>query len=223
ERRPSAEGDQAGALEAVAAHLFQHLRGRDNLVFANSRGRVEELADRLRRLCEEARVPVEFFPHHGNLSKELREQLEAALKSDRPTTAVCTSTLELGIDIGSVHTVAQVGPPPSVASLRQRLGRSGRREGEAAVLRLYAVEPALDRDARADEPLRRRVAPTVAMVGLLRRRWYAPPRPQAPHLSTPVQRVLSGVERHGGALAGPLCQALCARGPFRSGDAARCV
>ncbi len=223
ERRPSAEGDQAGALEAVAAHLFQHLRGRDNLVFANSRGRVEELADRLRRLCEEARVPVEFFPHHGNLSKELREQLEAALKSDRPTTAVCTSTLELGIDIGSVHTVAQVGPPPSVASLRQRLGRSGRREGEAAVLRLYAVEPALDRDARADEPLRLRVVQTVAMVELLLRRWYEPPRREALHLSTLVQQVLSVIVQHGGAHADQLYQALCARGPFRSVDASTFV
>lgn len=218
ERRPSAEGDEASASEVIAAHLFQHLRGRDNLVFANSRGRVEELADRLRQLSEEARVPVEFFPHHGNLSKELREQLEAALKSDRPATAVCTSTLELGIDIGSVHTVAQVGPPPSVASLRQRLGRSGRREGEAAVLRLYVVEPALDRDARADEPLRLRLVQAVAMVELLLQRWYEPPRGESLHLSTLVQQVLSVIVQHGGAHADQLYQALCARGPFRSVD-----
>lgn len=216
ERRPDTENGGTSALEAIAAHLFLHLRGKDNLVFANSRARVEELADRLRRLCEESRVPVEFFPHHGNLSKELREQLEAALKSELPATAVCTSTLELGIDIGSVHTVAQVGPPPSVASLRQRLGRSGRREGEAAVLRLYVSEPALDRDAASDEPLRLRMVQTVAMVELLLKRWYEPPRGEALHLSTLVQQVLSVIVQHGGAQADQLYHALCVLGPFRS-------
>lgn len=220
DRRPGREDDPATPVEAIAAHLYEHLRGHDNLVFANSRGMVEELADRLRRRSEEARVPVEFFPHHGNLSKELREQLEAALKADRPATAVCTSTLELGVDIGSVHTVAQIGPPPSVASLRQRLGRSGRRDGEAAVLRAYVTEPALDRDARPDEALRLRTVQTVAMIELLLQRWYEPPRAGALHLSTLVQQVLSVVTQHGGARADQLFGALCAGGPFRSVDAA---
>lgn len=205
--------------EAIAAHLFEHLRGQDHLVFANSRGYVEELADRLRRLSEESRVPLEFFPHHGNLSKELREQLEAALKADRPATAVCTSTLELGIDIGSVHSIAQVGPPPSVASLRQRLGRSGRREDEAAILRMYITEPALDRDARPDEALRLRLVQSVAMMELLLQRWYEPPPPEALHLSTLVQQVLSIIVQHGGAQAAQLYQVLCGHGPFRSVDA----
>ncbi|WP_238474699.1 helicase-related protein [Azospirillum cavernae] len=48
-----------------------------------------------------------------------------------PTAAVCTATLELGIDIGDIASVAQIGPPWSVASLRQRMGRSGRRAGHS--------------------------------------------------------------------------------------------
>ena len=68
-------------------------------------------------------MPNEFFPHHGNLSKEEREHVEARLKGPMPTTAICTSTLEMGIDIGSVRSVAQIGAPPAVAALRQRLGR----------------------------------------------------------------------------------------------------
>ena len=113
-------------------------------MFANARAEVELLAARLRDLCETAGVPNEFFPHHGNLSKELREDVEAALKDHgRPTTAVATTTLEMGIDIGSVHSVAQIGAPPSVAALRQRLGRSGRR-GEPAILRIYVTEPSVD-------------------------------------------------------------------------------
>ena len=216
--RASTDGKTPTPTEEIAAHLFQHLRGTDNLVFANSRNRVEELSDRLRRLSEESRVPLEFFPHHGNLSKSLREELEAALKADRPVTAVCTSTLELGVDIGSVHSVAQVGPPHSVASLRQRLGRSGRREGEAAVLRLYVTEPELDRDARPDEGLRLRLVQAVAMVELLLRRWYEPPRTEALHLSTLVQQVLSVIVQHGGARADQLFGVLCRSGPFRTVD-----
>ena len=100
--------------------------------------------------CEvgKAGFPNEFYPHHGNLSKELREDLELRLKAgDLPTTAVCTTTLELGIDIGSVKSVAQIGAPRSISSLRQRLGRTGRREGEPSVLRIYAIEPELDERA----------------------------------------------------------------------------
>ena len=126
--------DDQEAHQQIAADLFRVLRGQDNLVFANSRAAAELYAARLREMCEASGAPNEFFPHHGNLSKELREDVEAALKDrGHPTTAVATTTLEMGIDIGSVQSVAQLGAPPSVAALRQRLGRSGRR-GEAGRL-----------------------------------------------------------------------------------------
>ena len=104
---------------AIADHLFKTLRGSDNLVFANSRRQVEIYANRLAELSDDRGAPNEFWPHHGNLAKAVREDVERQLKDrTRPVTAVCTSTLELGIDIGSVSSVAQVGPPPSVAALR---------------------------------------------------------------------------------------------------------
>ncbi len=142
---PEGEGENhnpgAGDDLAIARDLYGVLRGNSHLVFANSRQRVEVFADLLRRLCEKNRVPNEFWPHHGSLSKEIREDSEAALKeSGRPATAVCTSTLEMGIDIGFVASIAQVGNPPSVAGMRQRLGRSGRRE-EPPSLRIYIQEP----------------------------------------------------------------------------------
>lgn len=141
---PDAMGADEGevepiALDHIADHMFSTLRGANNLVFGGSRRRVESVADRLRRRCE-AGVPNEFFPHHGSLSKGLREELEARLKkADLPTTGVATTTLELGIDIGSVKSVAQISAPRSLASLRQRLGRNDRRRGAAAVLRIYVA------------------------------------------------------------------------------------
>ncbi len=229
EEAPDDDTNQPSAVEAIADHLYQHLRGHDNLAFANSRAFVELLSDRLRLRCEADKVPIEFFPHHGNLSRELRESVEAALGSNRPTTAVCTSTLELGIDVGSVHSIAQIGPPPSVASLRQRLGRSGRRAGEAAILRMYVTEPPTTGDDRADVALRLKLVQSIAMVDLLLDRWYEPPGEQALHLSTLVQQVLSMIAQHGGARANQLFSVLCAHGPFRRvtpalfGDLLRCL
>lgn len=97
---------------AIAVDLYRHLRGRDSLVFDNSRRAVELYVDKLSSLSEQAGAPIEFWAHHGSLSKEHRLDAESSLKGRMPTTAVCTSTLELGIDIGSVDVIAQVGPPP---------------------------------------------------------------------------------------------------------------
>lgn len=105
-----AEDVTAGDRLAIAGHLFTTLRGTSNLIFANTRTDVEIYADLLRRRCHAARVPNEFVPHHGSLSKELREDAEARLKDKNlPVNAVCTSTLEMGIDIESVASIAQHG------------------------------------------------------------------------------------------------------------------
>ena len=199
----------------VGAHLFEVLRGKDNLIFANSRRNVEIYGDRLRRLSEEAHVPNEFWPHHGSLSKELREHAEAMLKDPSiPASVVCTTTLEMGIDIGSVATIAQVGAPPSVASLRQRLGRSGRR-GEPSVLRMYIDEPKLDAELPPQDTLRAELVEAIAMVRLLVAKWCEPPSAGALHLSTLVQQTLSLIAQYGGAKAVEAWRVLCRDGSFR--------
>jgi len=203
------------AKSAIVEDLFRVLRGTNNLVFPNSRRAVEFFADRLRRKCEDARVPNEFWPHHGNLSKESREETEAALKQrERPATAICTNTLELGIDIGAVKSVAQIGPPPSVASLRQRLGRSGRRKGEAAILRGYAIERQLTAQSSLSDQLRESLVQSVAMVRLLARSWYEPVPAEGMHASTFVQQVLSAISQYGGLRIGQIWEILCQRGAF---------
>ena len=201
---------------AISVDLFAALRGQNNLVFPNSRRNVELFADLLRRQCERHAMPNEFWPHHGSLSREIREETERALKKgDRPASAICTTTLELGIDIGSVASVAQIGPPPSVASLRQRLGRSGRR-GNPSVLRCYCVEEPLDVNSPIADQLREGLVQTIAVIQLLLERWYEPPRVQGLHLSTLIQQMLSLVAQYGGITAKQAFQTLCGTGPFRS-------
>lgn len=200
----------------IGMHLFKVLRGSNNLVFPNSRRQVERYTHLLNKLCESNKVPNEFWPHHGSLSKEIRAETEGALKQkDLPATAICTNTLELGIDIGAVKAVAQIGPAPAVASLRQRLGRSGRRKGEPAILRGYCVEDALAADSSLNTLLRLETVQLAAQISLLLENWFEPPRVQGTHLSTLIQQVLSAIAQTGGATAGQLYALLCAPGcPF---------
>ncbi|MBI4641908.1 MAG: DEAD/DEAH box helicase [Candidatus Tectomicrobia bacterium] len=203
-----------GSLLEIGKSLFKNLRGSSNLVFANSRNRVEIFADMLRRMCEEQHLPNEFWPHHGSLSKELREDAEAAIKDKtRPVSIVCTSTLEMGMDISSVTSIAQVGVPPSVASLRQRLGRSGRR-GDPAILRIYLQEEELTENSSPSDCLRAGLVQTIAMVRLLLAKWCEPPPSGGLYLSTMVQQILSLIAQYGGMTAAQAYNVLCKNGPF---------
>jgi ATP-dependent Lhr-like helicase len=206
--------DTGGDEMAIATDMFDVLRGSDNLIFANSRRLVEIYTDLLRQMADERGLPNEFFAHHGSLSKDLRESVEQRLK-DRtlPVNAVCTSTLEMGIDIGDVRSIAQIGAPPTVAAMRQRLGRSGRR-GDAAVLRVYVSEDEVKASTPPPDSLRSELVQSIAMVDLLLERWYEPPEPGDLHLSTLVQQLLSVIAQHGGVMAGDAYTVLCAPGPF---------
>lgn len=216
---PGQEGGGPSNEVAIAGHLFDKLRGSRNLVFAGSRRNVETYSDRLAGMCRRAKVPVEFLPHHGSLSRDRRTHVEDTLRDGRvPLTAICTSTLELGIDIGDVECVGHIGPGFSVASLRQRLGRSGRRAGEPAVLRMYVAMPKLGPQSNPIDRLRLELAQGIAMIDLLLEKWCEPPAPGALNLSTLTHQVLSVIAERGGASAARLYRMLCERGPFRAVD-----
>lgn len=208
--------ENPAAPAALAEHLYRVLSGTNNLIFPNSRREVERYTHLLNLLSEQDGKPREFWPHHGSLSKEIRTDTEAALKQKgRPASAICTNTLELGIDIGAVKSIAQIGPPPSVASLRQRLGRSGRRPGEPAVLRGYVIEDAIEAESTLKTRLRLDTVQSTACVLLLLERWFEPPAVNGLHLSTLVQQLLSSIAQYGGLKAAQAYQLLCAdQGPF---------
>jgi len=207
------------APKPVVVDLLRALRGRVNLLFAGSRSNVEIYADALRAESERLGFPNEFFPHHGSLSKSEREAVETRLRDDpRPTTAVATTTLELGIDIGDVETVAQIGPGTSVASLRQRLGRSGRRPGKPAILRIFVLEDKASRGGHPLDRLRLGLIQSIAMVEALREGWCEPPATQGLHLSTLIHQILALIMQTGGLTASATYRILCERGAFRTVD-----
>lgn len=205
--------------KAMSDDLFRLMRGKHNLLFAGSRVNVEVCADRLRTMCDDERLPQEFFAHHGSLSKAIREDVETRLRDDpRPTTAVATTTLELGIDIGEVDAIAQIGPGSSVASLRQRIGRSGRRAGRPATLRMFVAAPPFKRGGHPLDRLHLDLVQAVAMVECLIADWCEPPLKAGLHLSTLIHQILALILQYGGVLPAQAFKLLCGRGPFRNVD-----
>lgn len=204
------------AQSQICTDLYRFCRGGNHLIFANSRKRTELIATLLSEKCERNIVPNEFFPHHGSLAKELREGLEQRLhKDDLPTTAVCTMTLELGIDIGKVDSVVQVTAPHSVSSLRQRLGRSGRRGG-SSVLRMLITEKQIDVDTSLVDRLRLQLIQSLAMIRLLiASRWFEPADTSLYHFSTLLHQVLATIGQWGGIRADQIYTLLCRQGPFQ--------
>lgn len=124
-------------------NLYKETRDNKVLIFPNSRGKAEEIAVNLMKISERVGGHSNYFSHHSSVDKQVREYVEEFAKSKlrRSFTIACTSTLELGIDIGSVDQVVQIEAAHSIASLIQRVGRSGRREGMKSSLLLYATEP----------------------------------------------------------------------------------
>ncbi|MFC1468012.1 DEAD/DEAH box helicase, partial [Verrucomicrobiota bacterium] len=99
------------------------------------------------------------------------------------------------------------------ASLRQRLGRSGRRS-DAAVLRMFIPEDELTAQSHVSDQLRLEIIQCVAMVNLLLKKWYEPPQVNQLHLSTLVQQTLSVIGQYGGVRANQLWALLCDSGVF---------
>jgi len=113
---PSAE-QMSQILDIIADHVKGH---RTTLVFVNTRRMAERVAHQLGERLGEDQVAA----HHGSLSKERRQRVESRLRAGDLRALVATASLELGIDIGPVELVCQIGSPRSFATFLQRVGRS---------------------------------------------------------------------------------------------------
>ena len=113
-------------LSQLARDAARSAKGQKSLFFCQSRSTTEAVAEYMRR------AGTEVFVHHSALSREERLRAEESFQHGSDACIVCTSTLELGIDVGDLDRVLQAEAPDTVGSFLQRMGRTGRRAGQAA-------------------------------------------------------------------------------------------
>ena len=119
------------ALTVYYKDLFETVKGKNSLIFTNSRLSAERTARSLDIVARKYGIENMVAVHHGSISKEFRKDAEERMKDRyRRTVTVATSSLELGIDVGTTEKIVQIGPPLTCMSLLQRMGRSGRRGGK---------------------------------------------------------------------------------------------
>jgi ATP-dependent helicase Lhr and Lhr-like helicase len=112
----------AAVYDRIAALVRAH---RTTIVFVNTRRLVERVAHQLEERLGAGRVAA----HHGSMARRIRLEAEARLKAGEVPVVVATASLELGIDVGTVDLVCHVGAPRALATLIQRVGRSGHARG----------------------------------------------------------------------------------------------
>ena len=157
----SAEAGHAESVwEGIIPRVLDDVESHDTtLVFTNSRRQAENTADRLNQVLVARDAGADegsavgggergsgisggpFLAHHGSISDAMRRQIEDDLKHGRLPALVGTSSLELGIDIGSIDMVVQLQSPKSVAQGLQRVGRAGHQVGATSYAKVYATHP----------------------------------------------------------------------------------
>ncbi|WP_310551092.1 DEAD/DEAH box helicase [Paenibacillus glufosinatiresistens] len=163
------------ARKAYYDFIYDHSHLQKALIFTNSRSDAENAILEMRRIAARRQEPDVFHVHHGSISSMLREEAEAALRQGPgPAVAAATLTLELGIDLGELERVLQLGAPYSCASFVQRLGRSGRRAGSASEM-LFVTPEEEDEEAQLPARMPWTLLRAIAVVELyVRERWVEP-------------------------------------------------
>lgn len=157
--------------------ILPELKDKKSLFFSNGRSDTEMMARTLKEIGLNAKV------HHSSVSKSLREVAEEKLKtSGEEMCLCCTSTMELGIDVGELDVVMQLGCPSTVASFKQRMGRTGRRQGtishyEFCISKEYELINA------------------IAIVELARRKWIESANTSYDSYTVLFQQIYSMIEQ----------------------------
>jgi len=175
--------DLSHDVDHAAAAIAARARGKKSLVFVESRSHAEKVGRALKGRR------VEVFIHHSSVSRADRELAERQFVSGHNTAIVCTSTMELGIDVGDLDHVMQIDAPRSVASFLQRVGRTGRRPGARSNASFHCLTPMS-------------LVQAVALLRLAERGWVedVEPATEATHILAHQIMALSlergGVSRH---------------------------
>ena len=181
----------------AAAGIAQIARGKKSLVFVESRSKAERVAQSLDG------TGVEVFIHHSAVSREDRTLAEAQFSRGQNTAIVCTSTMELGIDVGDLDQVIQLDAPGSVASFLQRMGRTGRRANTRSNCTFFCVSP-------------ESLLQSVALLRLAETGWVEDVRPAAQAMHVLAHQVMALTLQEGGISRHRLLPWVHAAYPFSS-------
>ncbi len=181
----------------LAADVALRARGHKSLLFCQSRSLTETLAERMRG------QDIDVFVHHSSVSLEDRRAAEERFHHGTNACIVCTSTLELGIDVGDLHYVFQAGAPSSVSSFLQRMGRTGRREGTTANTTFFCES--------VEE-----IVQAIALVELARERWVESVAAQTRCWPVLLHQLLAMTLQHG-AISADRCWEQLSRVPDFAG------
>ncbi len=218
ERTFSGEDTGGGLPSGVREHyeyLFKNTLGKKTIIFTNSREETEYLIANLREIALKKKSPDVYRVHHGNVSALLRENTEEEMRDDEAKIVTgATVTLELGIDIGSLDLVVQVGTPSNVSSFAQRLGRCGRR-GQIPKLLFTFVEDLKVNSDQTLGPINWDFIRTVAIVELyLKEHWIEPIPPQIHPYNLLYHQTLSHLKSTGELSPAALAQDVLSLRPF---------
>lgn len=166
------------AMPDLAAEASSVAAGRKSLFFCQSRALAEQVAERMRGRG------TDVFVHHSSVAFEERQAAEERFHHGSNACIVCTSTLELGIDVGDLDLVLQANAPSTVSSFLQRMGRTGRRDGQTANTSFYCetAQAALQ---------------AVAIVELAREGWVEPVPVQRRSWPVLVHQILAQTLQYG--------------------------
>ncbi|MCB9479335.1 MAG: DEAD/DEAH box helicase [Deltaproteobacteria bacterium] len=143
----------------IAQKAAADAEGNKSLFFCQSRALTEAIAERMQFRG------TDVFIHHSSVSSEQRQEAEERFNQGRDASIICTSTLELGIDIGDLDLVLQANAPSTVSSFLQRMGRTGRRPGQIANTTFYCEH-------------QEAVIQAIALIELAREGWVESVPPQ---------------------------------------------
>jgi ATP-dependent Lhr-like helicase len=156
-------------------YLYEITLDRKCIVFSNSKAEVEDNIGNIKKIAKKNNTDDIYEVHHGNISASYREYVEKQMKnSELPIVTGATLSLELGIDLGKLERIVQIGAPISVSSFVQRLGRAGRR-GNPSEMWFVFKEEIMGSDEPFYKDINWNFLMCIAMIQLyLEEKWIEP-------------------------------------------------
>ena len=205
--------------ESLRPYLYEQTLGKKTIIFTIERVAAELTITHLKRIAAKRKTPDVYRVHHGSLTAAIREEAEKSMKrSERAMVTASTVTLELGLDIGDLDRVIQLGAPLSVSSFTQRIGRCGRK-GQAAEL-LFVLQSELEIQPGTEHTVARidwDLIKTIAIVQLYLEEQYIEPilEHQKP-FGLLYHQTMCVLASRGELSAGLLAQEILTLPPFQS-------